>query len=350
MDINKISNRTILRIMATAAGFVLMVWLVFILRRPLTWIGIAFFLALALNPAVSQLSKRMPKKSRGLAASLIMLLVVSFITALGFVLVPPLIDQTQGLFQEIPRRFDELQKGDNVIGGLIRQYDLMPQIRENQEKLLSGLTGAGGGLLKVLGGIFSSILAVFVVISLTLFMLKEGPRWMKIIAELQPPEKRKHREQLALQMYRTVSGYVTGNLITSFISATVSATALTLLGIDFAIPLGVLVGVFGLMPLIGATLGGTIVVLVTLFDSVSSALIMLVVILVYQEIENDFLQPMIYSRTVKISPLTVLVAALLGVTLAGVVGALVAIPTAASIQILIKDFLKSRRSKAATTI
>jgi predicted PurR-regulated permease PerM len=245
---------------------------------------------------------------------------------------------------------DELQNGDNPIAGVIRQYDLMPQIRDNQEKLLSGLTGAGGGLLNVLGGIFSSILAVFVVISLTVFMLKEGPRWMKIISELQPADKRKHREQIALQMYRTVSGYVTGNLITSFISATVTATALTILGIPYSIPLGVLVGVFGLMPLVGATLGGSIVVLVSLFHSVSSALIMLVIFLIYQEIENDFLQPMIYSKTVKISPLTVLIAALLGISLAGVVGALVAIPTAASIQILIKDFLKSRHSKAASII
>ena len=157
------------------------------------------------------------------------------------------------------------------------------------------------------------------------------------------PSKRKHRQQLAKEMHQTITGSVSGNLLTSLIAATAASVFLAILHVPYAIPLGIIIGLTDLIPMIGATLGAIIVTSATLiYTGPAKAIIVLVFFVIYQWIENNTLQPMVYHRTVQISPLLAMFAALCGIRLGGLVGALFAIPLAASAQILVKDRLENR--------
>ncbi len=344
MDINKISNQTIFRIMAIISAFIGLAASIYLVRQQLTWVGISFFLAVAINPAVEKLSRRMPRKSRASAAGIVFLLTIALLFIVGITLIPPLVSQTQTLVRDLPDLTNQLQSSDSPAAQLARRYNVVPLIKANQDKFSDGISNLGGSVLELVKSIFSSLVALLTILALTFFMLMEGPGWIKIIMSLQPPEKRAHREELAGKMYQAVTGYVTGNLFTSLIAAIATALALTIAGIPFAIPLGILVGIFDLLPLIGASLGAAIVVLVCLFTSFTAAVVMLIFFLLYQQLENHVLQPLVYSRTVQLSPLTVLVSALIGTSFGGLVGALVAIPIAASVQILLKDYMKRRKT------
>lgn len=340
MEINQISNRTVFRVLLMIGAFVGLVFLVMRLHRELIWLATAFFLAVALNPAVEWLSRYMPKKKRSLAGALVFILALALLAFMIFNLVPPLIDQTQALIGELPHLADRLQHAKGAIPDFARQHDLVQVVKNNQNQIVSRLSGFPGSFVAVVRSIAASLLATLTVLVLTFFMIVEGPELMKGFWSLHPSARRDHRKKLAAEMYKAVTGYVTGNLLTSLIAAVVSTIALTAVGMPFAIPLGIVVGVFDLIPLVGASLAAFVVCGLTLiYADLSVALIMAVFFIVYQQIENHFLQPLVYSRTVKMSPLMVLISAILGASLAGLLGALLAIPVAASLQILGKDFL-----------
>jgi predicted PurR-regulated permease PerM len=157
-------------------------------------------------------------------------------------------------------------------------------------------------------------------------------------------ENKRHHQELANEMYHTVTGYVTGNILTSVVASIAAWIAMLVVGVPYSAPLAITVGVVDLIPLVGATLSSIIVITVALFQSLTAAIIMLIYFIVYQLLENHILQPLIYGKTVQISPLLVLISVLIGAGLGGLLGALVAIPVAASVQILVKDYLKTRRS------
>lgn len=340
MDINNISNRTVFRILLIIGSFVGLIFLVMRLHRELVWLATAFFLAVALNPAVESLSKFMPKRKRGLAAGVVFILAIALLAFMVFTLIPPLVDQTQALIHDLPNLADKLQHASGTIPDFARQHDLVQVVKNNQSQFVSRLTSFSGSFVGIVRGIATSLVATLTVLVLTFFMIVEGPQLMRGFWKLHPSARQTHRKELASQMYKAVTGYVTGNLLTSLIAGVVSAIALTLIGMRFAIPLGIVVGIFDLVPLVGATLAAFAVCGLTLvYSDFSAALIMAIFFLVYQQIENHFLQPLVYSRTVKMSPLMVLVSAILGASLAGLLGALLAIPVAASLQILGKDFL-----------
>ncbi len=344
-DINQISNRTIFRILAMISAFIGLAMVIYITRHQLIWLGTAFFLAVALNPAVDWLAYHMPRKSRGMAAGIVFLLTLLTLLVTVGVLIPPLITQTQNLIKDFPTYTDQITQSNNVLGHFIRSHNLNEWIKANQSQGLSRISSLTGSIADIARGIITSVAATLTVLVLSFFMLMEGPYWTEIFWTLQPPTRRKHRQELAHSMYRAVTGYVNGNLFTSLIAAVATAIMLTIIHIPFAIPLGITVGIFDLLPLVGATLGSTIVILICLFSSLAAALIMLIFFIVYQQLENHILQPIVYSRTVQMSPLMVLTSALIGVALGGLLGALVAIPVAASIQIVAKDYYRHRFSK-----
>lgn len=338
-----ISNRTIFRILAMIVLFAGFFWVIFLVHRPLSWLAMAAFLALALNPAVDFLAKFMPRKSRGLAAVVVFLVTLSVVGYMVSTLVPLLITQTQSLIHDIPQYIDRLQGANTLIGQSIRRYNTVAWFKDHQQIFMNSIFQSREPLVGVARSVLGGIAATVTVLALTFFILLEGTEIMKSFWSLHKPAAREHRQKLAQEMYQAVTGYVTGNLLTSVIAAIATGIVLFVLGIPFAIPLGILVGVLDLLPLIGATLASVVVVLITAFTSLSSAIIVLIFFFVYQQVENHALQPFVYSRTVKLSPLTVLVAGLLGVYLAGFAGALAAIPIAASLQILLKDYFTNHR-------
>ena len=337
----EISNRSIYRVLTATTAYVGLLALAYMLRTQLIWIFTAAFLALAINPVVERIARHAPKQRRGLATGLVFALFVLIMATAIYLLVPPLVRQTQVLIQDLPEYASELQRSDSIVGQMIERYQLAERLRAGQDEFLQRLGQSSGSIIKFLQGIFSGALAALTVLALTFFMLVEGPRWVDRLWRYMPEKRRRHYQPLAKQMYQVITGYVTGNLLISLIAAVATTIALSIVKIPFAIPLGIMVGILDLLPLVGATLAAVIVVIVCLFNSTTAALVMAAFFLLYQQLENNILQPLVYGRTVQLSPLMVLMSAILGVALGGILGALVAIPIAACLQILVRDYLKN---------
>jgi predicted PurR-regulated permease PerM len=333
-----ISSRTILKVLTVATVFLVIVMLIFRARHVLIWIGTAFFLAVALNPSVDFLSKYMPWRKRGFAITVVILAALGVIAFLLYSFVPPLISQSESLANNLPHYADTLVNGNGFLSKEIRHFDLVNKVRDSQSQITHYISTAGGSAYQIIKDIFSSLAAGITIIVLTIFMLLEGPRWIKIFWRTVPPKRRAHNQELVSHMYRSVSGYVNGNLLTSLIAAVTTAIMLTILGVPYAVPLGLLVAVVDLIPLVGATIAAIVVAAVAFFTSSLAGIIMIIFYLIYQQAENHVLQPIIYGKTVEMSPLTVLVAIIIGAAIAGMLGALVAIPVAASLQIIIRDY------------
>ncbi len=343
MDINRISNKTILRILGLITVFVGTIWLVFLLQRQIMWVVIALFFTLALNPLVEFVSRFMPKKSRTAASALVVF--GSFIVAILVIaaFVPSIIHQSSSFVDDIPKNIQSLSDSNTPLGDLMTRYDVVGYVTTNQDKLVGSLGGYSQPVLNGLKGALSSLVGVLTVISLTYFMLAEGADWVSKLARSRYGHRIKEVEPVLGDMYKSVSGYVAGNLATSALAAITASIMLFILGVPYAIPLGIVVGIFDLLPLIGATLAAIVVLFFCLFQSLPTTAIMLAFFLIYQQIENQFLQPMVYAKTVQISPLVVFLAALLGASLAGLVGALIAIPIAASAKIVLSYYFRNTR-------
>jgi len=181
-------------------------------------------------------------------------------------------------------------------------------------------------------------------------MLLEGQAWVDRAYSLLPERAQPRWRRVGHDVYRTVGGYVTGNLLISLIAGVSITIVLLVMGVPYAVALGLLVAVLDLIPLAGATIAGIIVVAVSLLHSVPAGIVVAVFFIVYQQLENHFLQPVIYGRTVQLSPLVVLIAVLIGAALAGILGALAAIPVAGTIQVIIRDALAHRRQLLLETV
>jgi predicted PurR-regulated permease PerM len=307
---------------------------------------IAFFFALALNPVVSWLSRYMPRKSRLLSLIIVFIIALSLIGFVIAVLAPPLVNQIGQFFKDFPVFLTNFLHSNNFIANYVREHYNVSQIVSNQEAVVKNFTSASGFLLSSLVTLVTSIAALFTILTFTFFMVLEGPKLIDGLWEVQPASKLQKRKRLLIEMYHTVTGYVTGNLLTSLVAAIVTMILLMVLQIPYAVALGVFVGLVDLIPLIGATVGAVIVILVGLvFGGLIKAVIIATFYIIYQQLENHILAPVVYGKTLKISPLITAIAALFGAVLAGFVGALIAIPVAASLQILIKEYLVTHKNE-----
>jgi len=185
---------------------------------------------------------------------------------------------------------------------------------------------------------------------MTFFMLLEGPAWVERFFGLLPERSRPRWRQVGYDIYRTVGGYVTGNLLISLIAGSLTTIVLLVMGVPYAVALGLIVAILDLIPLAGATLAAILIGTVAFLHSIPAGIVVLVFFIVYQQVENHLLQPVIYGRTVQLSPLAVLIAVLVGAELAGILGALAAIPVAGSIQVLLLDWRRHRGEHAAAAL
>jgi predicted PurR-regulated permease PerM len=209
------------------------------------------------------------------------------------------------------------------------------------------VVGLSGTALAVTESVITFIVAVVTIAFLTFFMLLEGPKWMERFYGLLPEGSQEKWRGIGHDIYRTVGGYVTGNLLISVIAGVSSTIVLLILDVPYAVALGLLVAILDLIPLAGATLAAIIVTAVAFLTSVPAGIIVLVFMIVYQQIENHVLQPLVYSRTVQLSPLAILVSVLIGAKIAGILGALAAIPVAGAIQVLFLAWLRERRERSS---
>lgn len=340
-----INNRTVIRILGIALLFVVGVQLVMTAAQALLLIFIAFFLAIALNPPVDYLSRRMPWRSRGLATALVFIALITALTILVSTLLPPLIRQTNLLIEQIPVYIETLKQSEGFLASAVEQYELQDRSQQIQKGIVNRISGAGEPIVNFLGRITSSIVSTLTVLVLTFFMLIEGPRWFKQFWSVQSKEQKKRRKKLAKKMYRVVTGFVNGQLLIAAINAVATALVLLLLQVPFALPLAATAGVLGLIPIIGATIGAVIVIGVGLFQSVTIGIILAIYYILYQQLENNVIQPAIQSKSLGMSPLLILVSVVIGISLAGILGGLLAIPIAGCIKVLVEDYTEQHDLK-----
>jgi len=341
---------TILAVLGIAIAVALLLEILWIARQVLTWILIAIFLALALNPAVDWFQRHGVKR-RGLATGLTFLLALLAIAGIGALFIPTLVDEVNGFVRALPDYVDDLTHRRGRLGFLETKYHVTERVRNAvQSGGASGVLGLTGTALAITKGIITAIVAAVTITFMTLFMLLEGPTWVDRFYGLLPAKSRDRWREIGRQIYRTVGGYVTGNLLISLIAGVSSTLMLLALDVPYAVALGLLVAILDLIPLAGATIAAIIVVTIGFLHTITAGIILIVFFVVYQQVENHLLQPVVYSRTVQLSPLAVLLSVLIGAELAGVLGALAAIPVAGTLQVLFLAWLQERRKHPRSAV
>ncbi len=323
----------------------LAIWLLVVLRFVVLYIVMGLFLALLLAPAV-RLVERGPIR-HGLA---VVIVFVACLLAVGGVIAAftaPLVAAITHFAKELPTLVRQAEAGHGRVGHLLEHFHLESWVKKNVPKIASDITKSlkPAQAFSVGATALSTLVALAAVAVLTLFLLLEGPNLRRsLLGRLSPPTAAR-----VAKVYRQVSGSVTGymfgDFLTSVIAGVVVAVSLSLLGVPYPLLLGLWVGLVDFLPLVGGLLAGVPVVVIAAFHSFGAALVMLVVFLAYQEIENHVLYPLVMSKTVRLSPLWVLVAVLVGATLGekigsglgAFVGALISIPVGGAIQLIARE-------------
>ncbi len=346
-----ISNETIIRVIGFGLATVLMVRFFENIAHPLTLIFVSFFLALALNQAVSWVSKKLKSKNRAKATAIAYTVVVSVLVGFSVLVVPPLINQTQEFIADIPQTVRDLKDDEGAVGDFVRRYELEEQINEFASSWAQDFGKVGGQAVSLANRVVSNLVSIITVLVLTFMMLVEGPRWIGSFWKQLPKDKRPRVKKLSLEMYDVVKNYVNGQVVVAAIGAGFSIIALFIATEIFdasslnPIALGGIVFLFSLIPMFGATIAAAIVILFSLFVSVPLAITMAVYFIVYQQVENVTIQPLIQSKGNDLTPMLVFIAAILGVGFGGLLGALIAIPVAGCLKIYVDDMLDNREEE-----
>jgi predicted PurR-regulated permease PerM len=334
-----LSTRAIVRVVLTVVLCVLALYLIYLLRRPLTWIFIAGFIAIALSGPVAFLQRRGMRRGLAVAAVYAGLILVPVLIMAA--LIPPIVTQGNNLAQSLPgyaQDLTEFVQKNGQLRQLEEDYDVTGKLEEQAAKLPARLGDAAGVLSDIGVGIVNSLFAAITIIVLSVFMMNSARGWLDAFADRYPPDRSRWIKRLYDRIGATVGNYVAGALLQATIAGVLAWLMLMILGVPYALPLAVVVFLLDLVPLVGATLGAIIVGVVTLFsDFPIDTIVWVIFSVIYQQVENTVIQPRIQARAVAVHPFVVLVSVLFGSTLFGVLGALLAIPVAAAIQITIRE-------------
>lgn len=341
-----ISNKTFFRIALLTVSWVALVAAVVKASSALILIAVAFFLALALDGPVHWISKNLPGKRKGsrtLGTAISFLIVIAVLGTFIASMVPPLVKQTNNFLHAAPGLIKDFRDQDSATGKFIRQYGLEKQVNELSDEIASKVKGSGSTAFGAVQTAGSSLFAVLTVLVMTFMMLIEGPRWFEIIMRMFPKgSKRNNARRLAYDMNKVVKGFINGQVTLAAIAAVMIFPVLLLLGVSYPVALLFIVFICGLIPMFGHTIGAVIVSLVALFNSVPAALIVLGYYILYQQLENYFVQPKIQANATNMSPLLVFIAVVIGISFGGIFAALFAIPVAGVLRILVLEYMRSR--------
>ena len=338
--------RTILATIGLVLAAALALYLVVETRRVLTWMVIAVFFAVALYPLAAWVQRRMlGDRWRALATFLVFLVVFLGLGGLVTALAIPLVLEGTKFAGQLPELIDQARAGQGPVGRLLERTNVLEWVEDNQDRIdafVSGLTAPAAGVLRSVATGIAGAVTVFV---LAYLMVLEGPKVVDGAIGVFAPATGARIRRVGADCARSVTGYISGNLLISVICGVLTYVVLLVLGIPFAGLIALFVGIADLVPLVGATLGGAVAVIAGFLHSTTAGIVVLVFFVLYQQLENHLLQPLIFARTVKLNPLTVIVAILLGVELLGVLGALLAIPAAGMIQVILRDVWDHRRGR-----
>jgi predicted PurR-regulated permease PerM len=341
------STRTVLRVVVVIVAVAIALYVLYLLRRPVGWVVVATFVAVAMAGPVNFLARRM---RRGLAIAVAYLGLLLTPVLLGLIVVPPIVREGTNLADNAPRYAAdarEFVEENRTLRRLEEDYGVLTKVEEEARKLPGRIGDAASALGDIGVGLVNSLFAGITILVLSIFMVGSGPRWVHQALALQPRERAERLERALQHMATAVGNFVAGALVQALVAGVLTFIVLTILGVPFAAPLAVLTGLFDLIPLVGATIGAFLVGIVTLFaDFPVDTIIWVVWAVVYQQVENTVIQPQIQRRAVNVHPFVVLVSVLFGSTLFGIAGALMAIPIAASVQIGVAEWWAYRREQS----
>jgi predicted PurR-regulated permease PerM len=337
------SIRAVVRTVLIIVAVVICLYLIYLLRRPIGWLLVAGFIAVALSGPVNYLDRYM---RRGFAITLVYIGLLLVPIGIAALVIPTVVTQVESFAQNAPRYAADVREyieENKTLDGLQQKYDIGGQIEEKAQELPNRIGDAATVLGDIGLGLVNSIFTLVTILILTAFMLGSGARWRESLLAYQPPDRAARLRRVSERVATAVGSYVAGALLQAVIAGVTGYIVMWILGVPFRGPLAVLIGLLDLIPLVGATIGAVVVGIVTLFVNFPTATIVWAVwSIVYQQVENSVIQPRIQQRAVDVQPFFILVAVLFGSTLLGVVGALVAVPAAASLQIVIREWLRYR--------
>ncbi len=346
---NAVDNRTVARYTLVVIGLVLatllLLGLAYETRQVLTWIVIAAFFAVALHPAVSWLERKALGRRRWLATLIVYIVAFLLVGGLIAVFVVPLVKEGTQLADQMPQLVNDIRTGRGPIGSLAERFHVLNYIQSHSTQIRGYITQLGAPTLAALRGAATGVAGVVTIFVLSYLMVLEAPKVIGGFLALFNPRRAERVRRVSHDCARTVTGYITGNLLISVICGGLTYAVLLVCGVPFAGLIALFVGVADLIPLVGATLGAVAGVIAAFTHSVTAGIIVVAFFIAYQQLENHLLQPWIFSRTVQLNPLAVLLAILIGVELAGILGALLAIPVAGIIQIIARDIWDTRQGR-----
>jgi len=317
--------------------------LVYETRRVLVWMVIAAFFATALYPAVNWVQRRMPWCKRWLATLLVFLVVLIALGGLVTLFAVPLVKEGAQLADDMPRIVADVRAGRGPIGDLVQRFNLRRYA--DAERLQGYASVLSSRALPIITGAFTTVAGIVTIFVLAYLMVLEAPRIIDGSLALFDGRRAERIRRVGADCARTVTGYITGNLLISLICGLLTYVVLLIMGVPYAGLIALFVAIADLIPLVGATLGAVVASLAAFTESVTAGIVLIVFFIAYQQLENHLLQPVILSRTVALNPLVVLVAILLAVELAGILGALLAIPVAGMIQVIVRNVWDERRGR-----
>jgi predicted PurR-regulated permease PerM len=341
----RVPVRTILTTIGLVLATIALLYAVIQIRQVLTWIVIAAFFAVALAPLVGFLEHHLPGQHRALATLLVFLLVLLVLIGIGALFAVPLATEGKNLAGQLPDLISQARDGRGPIGDLLRRTNALNYVQTHQDQIksfASGLTTPAAGILRSIATGVAGAATIFV---LAYLMVLEGPKIVDGGLNLFPPDRASRIRNVANDCARSVTGYISGNLVISVICGILTYIVLVVAGVEFAGLIAVFVAVVDLIPLVGATIGAVVGVAAAFIHSVPAGIALIVFFVIYQQVENHLLQPVVYARTVKLNPLTVIVAILVAVELAGILGSLLAIPLASMIQVILRDLWDHRAGR-----
>ena len=312
--------------------------------RIITWLVVAFFFTIVLTPPVDFLQHKAHVR-RGLATGIVFIIGVVLLSVMLYSFIRPIVDQASNFSRDLPGYVQEARDGKGPVGDIVRRYNLEQKVTENQQKIQDTLTNLGAPALDFARSVFNTLLAILTIMVLTFLMLIRGPRMSHTVLAAVPSQYRERVRKVAVDAARAVSGYVFGNLLISLIAGLATWIMLLILGVPYAGTFGLFVAFADLIPLVGATLGAVPTILFAFLHGVPAGIATAIFFIVYQQFENHVLQVTIMARTVKVNPLTVLISVLIGVELFGFLGALLAIPAAGILQVIVHDLYDAENGR-----
>jgi predicted PurR-regulated permease PerM len=336
-----ITTRTVL----VVSAFVLVFWSLVSVREAVLTLFFALFAALVLEPVVTLMQRKLGL-GRGPASTTLVLSLMVLGVLIALLLISPFVNSVREFVDALPSIVQEIR--NSSIGSWADKHSQAPEVtQEHVKQVAQGIGNVLGGVLGVSVSAFSLVLALVSAIFLTLFLIIDMPRLLGAVDSILAPEGSERMQRIMPAIVTAVSRTMLGNIAISIICGTLYGLSAWALGLPFPLALAFISGFLDLIPMVGATISGTILVLVALTQSVTAAVIMLAIVLIYQQVENYLLQPTILGRAADVSGFFVMASVIVFGTLLGAVGAIIAVPIIASIQIIVREVTAKRRAEMA---